>query len=235
MAKRCLLVLTLLCLCVFSAFSLDSGNTKNPLSVDFSVSTGGRIFYNGMFNIWEYGGGYAAFNFNTDNLGSANGFGIGMFLDVTYVEISLDFIFGSVKTSHLYSNSWYDAAMKTTHFGFTLLGKYPFAVGSLTVFPLLGIDYQIFLSGKANSAVHSVDYTMTYGREEMFDDFSIAIGAGLDYKLTGALYLRGEFLLNFKLDNKNEAHIRDITSEYGDEFSLFSFGPRVSIGIGYKF
>jgi outer membrane protein W len=235
MAKRRLFILALLCLCAFSAFSLTSGNKKNTSAADFPVSAGGRIFYNGMFQIWEYGGGYAASYFNTHNLGQANGFGIGAFFDATYVEIGLDFIFGSVKTSHLVSPSWYDSAMKTTHFGFTLLGKYPIAFGSMTVFPLLGIDYQAFLSGEANSEVSSVDYTMTYEREEMFDDFSIVIGAGLDYKLTSALYLRGELLVNFKLDNKNETDIRDIASEYGDDFSLFSFGPRVSIGVGYKF
>jgi hypothetical protein len=233
MAKRGLVVLTLLCLCAFSAFSLDSGNKKNPLVPDFSVSAGGRIFYNGMFNSWEYSNSYSpSFNSMAENgFYSNHGFGIGGFFDATYVEIGLDFIFGSFKPS---SRKYFgDFELKSTQFGFSILAKYPFTLGPMMFFPLVGIDYQIFLSGEANSDTLSRDDLGTY--DDMYDAFSFAVGVGLDYNLGGKLYLRGEALVNFKKDSKYESELRDLAKSNSITFSLFSWGLRYSIGVGYKF
>jgi hypothetical protein len=230
MIKRRLLILTLLCLCVFSAFSLDSENKSNPLATDFSVSAGGRIFYNGMFDISEreWTGPASLDYYLEDNIFGNHGFGIGVFFDINYMEIGMDFIFGSFKPNSTgYSG---DFELKSTHFGFSLLAKYPFAVGNLTVFPLVGIDYQIFLSGKA--------YGYTFSRDDCdawYDAFSIAAGIGLDYSLGGKLYLRAELLANFKQDGERETELKDYATDNSIDFSLFTFGPRVSIGIGYKF
>jgi opacity protein-like surface antigen len=228
MVKRCLLILTILCLCAFSAFSLDSG--KKSLVPDFSVSAGGRIFYNGMFNIWDFSNNYnhTFTSMVRNGLYGNHGFGIGGFFDATYVEIGLDFIFGSFKPISKYYSG--DFEMKSTQFGFSILGKYPFAVGDMTVFPLLGIDYQIFISGEAYGISVSHDDC-----DDMYDAFSFAVGGGLDYNLGGKLYLRGELLFNFKKDSKFESELRDIAKKNEIGFPLFTFGPRISIGVGYKF
>jgi hypothetical protein len=60
------------------------------------------------------------------------------------------------------------------------------------------------------------------------------VGAGLDYNLTDTLYLRGEVLVNFKQDSKFESALRDIAKENEIGFPLFTFGPRVSVGVGFR-
>jgi hypothetical protein len=198
------------------------------------MSAGGRVFYNGMFNInkttWS-----ARFENEIkpyiSSLYDNHGFGIGGFFDATYVEIGIDLIFGSFKPNNSVGYAD-DFEMKSTQFGFSILGKYPFTVGKLAVFPLLGIDYQIFISGEADGH--------TYNREDLYwkdlyDAFSIVAGIGLDYKLTGKLYLRGGLLLNFKTDSSFDTDFRAMGKKSEvHELLLFTFGPRVSIGVGYK-
>jgi hypothetical protein len=176
---------------------------------------GGRIFYNGMFGVWSHDGSDLVFT------STNNGFGIGGFFDATYVEIGLDFIFGS------YENYSYIYKMKSTQFGFSLLGKYPFAVKDLTVFPLVGIDYQIFISGEA--------YGITVSHDDWYDVFSFAVGGGLDYNLSSKLYLRSELLLNIKLKDIYESELIDVKIYVNDDRKRLTLGPRVSIGVGYKF
>ncbi|GHV28470.1 hypothetical protein AGMMS4952_12200 [Spirochaetia bacterium] len=112
------------------------GGNKNGPAPKFSLDAGGRIFYNGMFDIWERGGysytGYVDPHLGTiaileSSLHSNNGFGIGGFFDATYVEIGMDFIFGSFKpNSNEYTG---DFELTSTQFGFTILGKFPSGTG----------------------------------------------------------------------------------------------------------
>jgi hypothetical protein len=244
MAKRRVLIVPLLCLCALPAFSLSSdGNKKNTLIPDFSISAGGRIFYNGMFDIWEYSYTYTGYyDPNADlvallenSLHSNHGFGIGVFFDATYVEIGMDFIFGSFKPNG--ENYTGDFELTSTQFGFTILGKFPFAAGPVTVFPLAGIDYQIFLSGEAEGLTIKRDDMSDYypDMEDLYDAFSLVVGAGLDYNISDKLYLRGEVLCNFKMEGDSDKALKKLTKENDVSFSLFTFGPRVSIGVGYRF
>ncbi|MDR2483568.1 MAG: outer membrane beta-barrel protein [Treponema sp.] len=253
MLKRILPVFALLGICALSAFSLDSKTANKPgkaskqakNQIPSSLSAGGRIFYNGIFGISEskwtgYSGDgkeeyfkYAVEPF----IYLANGFGIGGFFDAAYVEIGMDLIFGSFKPG--YDSFDGDFEMNSTQFGFSILGKYPIALGPVTVFPLAGFDYQIYLSGESEflgGKLDRDDLVALLGRDykDLFDAFSLQVGGGLDCRLTDKLYLRGEVLLNFKLDSKYEAKLRKEAKDYLDSFSLFNFGPRISIGMGYK-
>jgi hypothetical protein len=269
MPKRIGLFFVLLCLCVGAAFSLDSKTATNTFDkVPFSLSAGARIFYNGMFDIFEYSyssGSSSAVEWASKyypTFFNNHGFGISGFFDATYVEIGIDFIFGSFKSSSgsvkIYTSGGYmihdrDFDVTSTQFGFSLLGKYPFGLGEATLFPLLGIDYQMFISGKVKYRDHSS--TIDIDRDDladgawhpysddqyfeyevgMLDAFSIAAGCGLDYKLTDRLYLRSELLLNFKINGNFEKKRREEAEDYNVYLSLFTFGPRFSIGVGYKF
>ncbi|GHU73634.1 hypothetical protein FACS189450_13780 [Spirochaetia bacterium] len=215
------------------------GGNKNGPAPKFSLGAGGRIFYNGMFDIWEfdpyltYGGVDPYAYIYENNFHSNNGFGIGVFFDATYVEIGMDFIFGSFKPN--YDKYTGDFELKSTQFGFTILGKFPFAAGpGVTVFPLAGIDYQIFLSGEADGFTIERD-DMSGDFEDMYDAFSLVVGVGLDYNITTKLYLRGEVLVNFKMESDSDKALKRLAGENDLSFSLFTFGPRVSIGIGYRF
>jgi opacity protein-like surface antigen len=167
----------------------------------FSLSAGGRIFYNGVFT--DSTDSYD--DYSTSYSTSNNGFGIGVFLDATYVEIGLDFIFSSTTYNNV-------SGSKMTQFSSSLLGKYPFAFdfafGNLVVFPLLGISSLSFSS-------------FSYDDGSSSTSFSFAVGGGLDYNLTDKLYLRSKLILDL------------VTSKSGSQ-SRFTFGPHISIGFGYK-
>jgi hypothetical protein len=208
-------------------------NEGTTLVLAFPMSAGGRIFYNGMFRTLDTKVGQGSESVSSD----INGFGIGGFFDATYVEIGMDFIFSSYKytySRHGYYTESGEVEQKLTHFGFSIIGKYPFVLEKLTVFPLLGIDYQIFISGSKNNGDTLSRDDLGYYDDE-YDVFSVAVGGGLDYTLVGKLYLRGELLFNFKvLDSKSESMARYDSKENSEAFSLFTWGPRVSVGVGYK-
>lgn len=237
MARKVFLIFTLASLCALAAFSLDASGKANK-AADFSLSAGGRIFYNGMFNIGEQS--YMETDENTafinsylSNLYSNHGFGIGGFFDATYVEIGLDFIFGTFTPN----NSGYHGnfELNSTQFGFSLMGKYPVALGSITAFPLLGIDYQILISGEVKPGGSKLKRSDLGRWKDLYDAFSISVGGGVDYNLTSKLYLRGVFLLNFKLDSSFDSDYRKLTQIDGViEATLFTFGPRFSAGVGYR-
>ncbi|GHV24513.1 hypothetical protein AGMMS4952_00230 [Spirochaetia bacterium] len=237
MMKKLFSILFLTVLITGNIFAQERlGGNKNGPAPKFSLGAGGRIFYNGMFDIETY----SAY-FDDNNIGELldyydqnnNGFGIGVFFDATYVEIGMDFIFGSFKPDSRYYTG--DFELKSTQFGFTILGKFPFGAGPVTFYPLAGIDYQIFLSGEAEGlTIERDDLSGDY--EDVYDAFSLVVGAGLDFNITKKLYLRGEVLINFKMESDSDKALTKFAKDNGPEdFSIFTFGPRVSIGVGYRF
>jgi hypothetical protein len=137
-----------------------------------------------------------------DNLLTFGAFG---FFDATYAEVDVAFGYGMVDDQ--------------TSLGleFSLLGKYPFAVGPVTLFPLLGIKYNRVLYA-------AVDGDSIDDAGEM-SNLGFQFGAGVDYPLSDALFLRGELLCNLDL------YPFDVDAD--DTFA--SLGPRLKIGVGYSF
>jgi hypothetical protein len=145
----------------------------------------------------------------------------------------MDFIFGTFTPN----NSGYQGnfELNSTQFGFSLMGKYPVALGSITAFPLFGIDYQILISGETKPDGFKLERDDLGDWEDLYDAFSISAGGGVDYNLTSKLYLRGVFLLNFKLDSSFDSDYRKMAqSDKVIEATLFTFGPRLSAGLGYR-
>ena len=89
---------------------------------------------------------------------SSSFFGGAAFVDAKYVEASVGIGANSksYSTSISYSSSSLGSGSSTngsdaavgTYLALSALGKYPFAIGSFTLFPLLGIEYDLNLSYK---------------------------------------------------------------------------------------
>ncbi|MDR0443229.1 MAG: porin family protein [Treponema sp.] len=145
---------------------------------DFGISTGIGGFFGSDFDIGLKFGGYA-------------------FLDLTYAEIS----FG------IGSSTWKDYS--TTNLDISLLGKYPFWINdNLSVFPLLGIEYDIALAHY-------------YKGKEVKDlgDFSalwFKLGGGTDFYFTDNVFLRFGVLFGMDLS-------------YGES------GLTAKLAVGYRF
>jgi opacity protein-like surface antigen len=132
-------------------------------------------------------------------------FGAFGFFDATYAEADVAFGYGK------------QDKITTLGLEFSLLGKYPVALGSVTVFPLLGIKYNRVLS--ASNDGNSIDDAgeLSY--------LGFQFGAGVDYPLSGALFLRGELLWNLNL----------YPSDTDADDTFQSHGPRLKVGVGYSF
>ncbi|MDR1863439.1 MAG: hypothetical protein LBQ67_05905 [Treponema sp.] len=168
-----------------------------------------------------------------------------LFFDATYVELLLGFFGGSGKfkytheqTGQATQSAEYDVSLASINIG--LLGKYPFALTSkLTLFPLLGIDYQITVSAKLDSSE---------GDDPAPGDFSalwFKAGGGVDYTITSNLYVRLEALYGIWLENKAEKDGKNelrqstnlpVTPDYDvTARNLFGHGLTVKLAVGYRF
>jgi hypothetical protein len=179
-------------------------------ALDLSLGVGG-LFEAGI------GGGAKGGNMTFD-IPTIGGGGF-VFFDATYGEVSVGFSGGSLKVLNL------NGSYSSLHF--SLLGKYPFALGSkFVLFPLLGIDYQIFLSAKIDTKSIKVFDPGDYNA------LAFKFGIGGDYELTEKLYLRGQFLYGIRLANKAEKDTIGLFQ--GAKYNL-GHGPTINVAVGYKF
>jgi hypothetical protein len=133
---------------------------------------------------------------------------------------------------------------------FSLLGKYPFALGKrLAIFPLLGLEYRIALMEWRNPDIGK-EYDRTNGRVEsnkdgkpltlsMWNALWIDLGVGLDYALGSGLYLRGELLYGFRLQTAYEAdgleQAKNMVNDTDPSLGGLASGPTFKIALGYTF
>jgi opacity protein-like surface antigen len=210
MAKKWFSILVLAAIVVGGAFALP----------EFRLSAGGNGDFMALFGSTKVGD----YKSKTHTIGG----GFAAFFDVTYAEIGLGMDFANQKDP----DDDDDEGTNLTYFSISLLGKYPIALGEkVTLFPLLGFDWNIFTGGKEKNHDEKIkrnDLPDDY--KSMYDAFLIDLGIGADFALTDALYLRGSFLYGFKLNSKYE---RDVADEF--DAKIFTSGPTLKIGIGYKF
>jgi hypothetical protein len=132
-----------------------------------------------------------------------------------------------------------DEDISTVNLNIGLLGKYPFAIkNKLSLFPLLGIDYQICLSAKDEDG-DELDF---YGNKA--GDLSalwFKFGVGLDVALTEKLYLSFEALMGIRPPNAFEKDMKDRFEDYftGDVDvkvdETIAGGMSAKLAVGYKF
>ncbi|GHV84313.1 hypothetical protein AGMMS50212_16530 [Spirochaetia bacterium] len=208
---------------------------------DFSISVGAG----GIFNA-ALGGGI---NGESTNMGikqtysvfdeqiAGGGF---IFFDATYAEINVSYILGSATSKVTSEASGIGVTIEDkgtfSSINFGLLGKYPFEISdSFYLFPLLGIEYQLFLSRKNKD---EKEYK-NLDDEESPKDFSalwFKLGIGADINITDQLYIRPEILYGIRLKNKYEDDGKEyLSSRYPNTEIGLGHGPTVKIGIGYRF
>jgi TolB-like protein len=211
------------------------GNTGNSF-----LSIGGGLILGGAFTSYtqEYNVNNSYGHSEYTQTGSRSEFDIGAFafFDAKYVELNIELYSGSgsQRSSWTYTYFWTlgdkgsdsgnnSSDQSSILLNIGILGKYPFNINDFTFFPVLGIDYQIFLSLKNNGTEITGDLS---GNNAIW----IKLGGGIDYEITHSLFIRGEFLWGFKINSKYENE--NVTDNY---FKYFTHGPTIKIGIGYTF
>jgi outer membrane protein W len=206
--KKSILVLALLAIVATGAFAQG-----------FSLSAGGGLLFDySLNNGLEGPRGYIGF----DNL-SFGGFG---FFDATYAELDVSFAYGSLtKVQKIPEDNLKEPGYSELQLCFTLLGKFPIGLGSATLSPLLGANYNLVLSGKYPD-----------GRREdkpgESNQFGLLAGVGLDFNFSRAVFLRTEAMFNLRFPSKSAT---DEKNRVGDISTTFGMGPRFKIGVGFKF
>jgi hypothetical protein len=219
------------------------------MMVLLAAVTAGSLFAEG-FSVSAGGGGFIGGDFGGGVEGEADGvkmtlelpyFGGGgfIFVDATYAELSLA-IFGgggkykmTMEAGGVSQSDDVDSSYLSFNIG--LLGKYPFGItDKLSLFPLLGIDYQIMLSSKADG-----EETVDSDGNKNSMDFSalwFKLGVGLDFEFIPKLYGRLEALYGLRLANKAEGEMKDAYDMPGvDVKTRLGHGLTVKLAIGYKF
>jgi len=220
MKKKVLMSLVLLTMVTASAvfaqgISLAAGG---GLLLDWSVNNGIKVEYHGE-----------SLSISLDNL-SFGGFG---FFDATYAEADVSFAYGSLTGTEKgrigsHSASGTEEKESALQLGFSLLGKYPIKLGGFTIFPLLGFNYNIVLSAWDKNGKPD---------DDDLSQFGFLAGAGLDFPFTDALFLRAEALFQLRLAGKSQHDAAEDLKKATpyDVNTTLGLGPRIKVGVGYKF
>jgi hypothetical protein len=174
---------------------------------------------------------------------AAVGGGVTAFFDATYAEASMDVLWGS-QLSPIYPEDSSSGSMALSHLGFSVYGKYPFVLKKITIYPMLGIDYHMFLSGQikdedGNGYGSKIKRGDTvdggYNAEDSLDRLSIGLGFGMDFPLPKSFFIRSEIILNYTFDSRVERDRRKNAKDYNYDYLSAVFGPSVKLALGYRF
>jgi hypothetical protein len=187
----------------------------------FALSAGAGGAFDVLFGSTKTG--------DTETKQSTIGGGFFVFLDADYVEVDVDMLFAGASSEG-------EKLGGLTYFGLSALGKYPFDLGSFVLFPLVGIDWQLWQSFKPESGDKiSRGNFDDADAKTVYDNFSIAVGAGADFPIGEKLFVRGELLWNFRLLSKYDKNAKDEAEANDVEYKRFVSGPRLKVAVGYKF
>jgi opacity protein-like surface antigen len=230
MAKKSLVVFIIAALAASGLFAQEreQGQPKSFISAGAGALIGGD-FGGGV----EFSGGGSVYKLETPYFGGG-GF---LFFDATYAELSFGILAGGgkIKVPDMMGG---DTDSTITNLNIGLLGKYPFAINEkLSVFPLLGIDYQITVSRKIDGDEYERNIDGSDGKPVDFSALWFKLGGGLDYDITSNVYLRGEALYGLRLANKMENDLKDAFDDMGasDSKTRLGHGLTVKLAVGYRF
>ena len=232
----------------------------NLWAVNFSMSAGAGGLIGGLFT---------RYNLKADGIKDGNpvkvdagqdmnqlSFGGLLFFDATYGELSISMQRGNnnwkqiLDIAGIESNKPSTGKGWETMLGFTVLGKYPFHIGErLTLFPLLGIEYQITLvqertqpDGWVYSRDNGVWERDKDGNAYKLSDWNslfVDIGGGADFFITESIFIRGEFLYSIRLktsyEKKNIEYMKAMSGDSDPKLTGLTSGPSLRLSAGYRF
>lgn len=160
-------------------------------------------------------------------------FGAKVFFDATYVQVSAGYIMATkAKTSGTnVTTTSYDN--KLGYLTLAALGKYPFKLGPVTLFPLAGIEYDLNVSHP--SADNFEGFIVPSPTASDYNQFWIKGGVGADIAVGGHFYVRPEALYGFKpLNSDEQTQVNNLKSIGYSNVSLRFGTIDVSVLVGYK-
>jgi hypothetical protein len=166
-----------------------------------------------------------------------NATGVHLFFDVMYAEILVGYSAGSGRwKSPNASDVRTLPVLERSVLNLGVFAKYPIEAGTITMFPLLGFDYNHPLSGNLKFAGGLAGETAS--RVDDLAELWIRGGGGVDMGLGGGAYVRASLLYGVRAssaleDNyvtavKNNLGRHDVETNTGHGFTA-------RVGVGYRF
>jgi len=227
--KKLVLVLVLAALVAGGAFAQIEMSAGVGGILDMSFNNGVKVEGKGYFSGYS---GSDGFN-NTS-------FGAFAFFDITYAVIDVAFLSGSwenYSTGTGYKDQYTDMGT-FSQLGIGIMGKFPIDLGVFKLFPMLGVNYNMVLSGKSPRGatwVYNYDY---YGKKTTLSaelsQLGLLGGVGADIGITEQIFIRIEALFQLRLPMKTYSDQVKDKSEYFDSSATLGLGPRIKLSVGYK-
>jgi hypothetical protein len=192
---------------------------------DFSLSAGVGGLYSTQFDGgYSSSGGYIHYP-----VSGAGGF---LFFDASYIEASAGVFFGTMKyDAHalIFSLSGDFGSLTSVNIG--ALGKYPIELGSVVLFPLLGLEYDVNIVAKDTNGDPVKDKD-DKANALQFSALWFKGGIGADFGITDSIYIRGQVLYGARLENQYEKDSIDAGSNLT---YAMAHGLSAKLAAGYKF
>jgi opacity protein-like surface antigen len=163
---------------------------------------------------------------------------IGAFVDVTYAMFSVSYAFslGGPNVILSVDGTKDDAASEANttnaekyaagYLVITALGKYPIDVGGVTIFPMLGVEYQLNLSLTDDGNDQKDGFTDD--QNASLNDFYILGGLGADFNVAENIYIRAMVLYAYNLTP-------DTPFTAGGDFTEWGWNIKGGISVGFMF
>jgi len=192
----------------------------------------------GFMGSIESGGGILWADEPTARISMPNtGMGAYVFFDAMYGQVSVGFTLGNGTWESGNTGNLPD--MQRTSVILGIYGKYPVVLGRIALFPLIGADYELALTGKLENADGSTYTFDGEGTRPASNALSAAWakgGGGADFNLNDNIYLRTEILYGLRTANTFENDMAK--QEKGDNINAESksgTGIFFKIGARYRF
>ena len=224
--KKSFFIFIMIGLCAATIFALDLDR------LPFSIGGGGNV--TGSFSTWKVDQDLpgSLSRYNSNHLSVAPYF----FVDLKYVELNLGLPLGFLNADATMSA---DPNFPATTFALNggVYLKMPFAVTqTISIFPLLGIDYDLYLLAKRDDDRDAVFPVSTSKQNAKPIDALNALwfkaGIGMDSFLTENIFFRTEILYGVRLKNEMEKYLFDQRS---DVDWMIGNGGTFKIAAGYRF
>jgi len=160
-----------------------------------------------------------------------------LFIDATYLEASFGYalMLGGSAKYILNGDTILDDPINERYAYFTMgfLGKYPFDVSGIRVFPLLGCEFLI------NTLLQDADGNdlregMTDEEIAYLNSIWISAGAGADIDISKDLYIRPKIVIGFAFLNGADRDEIDAFEAAGAEYSIVKFKVELGAYVGYN-
>jgi hypothetical protein len=163
--------------------------------------------------------------------------GLYLFFDAVYAELFFGYAAGDGRWESPNAGDPQNLPyMPRSYINAGLYAKYPIDLYlRAKIFPLLGIDYAMSISGQISRATGEYPLDGANGRPEAsaLSSLWFKFGAGFDFTLGKTVYLRSELLYGLRAANQFEQHSAD--NAQSGATAMGGQGIDFKIGVGCKF